>query len=353
MMVGRIRGSGPASKTSSRNEDRDANPMNDALPGEAVRRNHRQDEKSGPSMKALAETDLQTVLAKGSGTREKWLKKALLQVSDGELAAVDVYSILKVPDFASGLKEATGRSMYKSVCSRLALFSKGQQRFLAKECVLAQLFGGQAESQTSGRQDPANGGPTEATEDMLARVRAFVREKQGMELDQVAVGEPDGESVLQQEWVASQPNCEPDGECALQQDLCVPVVPQPFVPVVAQPLADPAPSANQQDTSAVAAIMARAVTVASAGKPDLSKERSKPKDRDAGKNGRKKAKSKRRSRSSSRSSSKSKAKKRRSRSKGKKRKSSSSSSSSRKSRKSRKSPKYSRSRSRDRKKRSS
>ena len=86
-------------------------------------------QKTGPSAKALAETDIQLVLAKGSGTREKrfgsqaraasepspacheskrapfpsphglvgsrWLKKALQQVQDGELPASEVYNILK------------------------------------------------------------------------------------------------------------------------------------------------------------------------------------------------------------------------------------------------------------------
>eukprot|EP00913_Durusdinium_trenchii_P029028 g27217.t1 len=131
-------------KKDSRNEDRDANPLNDSIPGEVVRRNEKS-QKSGPSTKALAETDIAAVLAKGSGTREKWLKKALQQVHDGELQAVDIYNILKVPDFASDLKDKTGRSMYKFLMSRISVFSKGQQRFLAKECSLAQMFGGEGQ----------------------------------------------------------------------------------------------------------------------------------------------------------------------------------------------------------------
>ncbi|CAJ1339658.1 unnamed protein product [Effrenium voratum] len=172
-------------KKDSRNEDRDANPMNDAIPGEVVRRNEKT-QKTGPSAKALAETDIQLVLAKGSGTREKWLKKALQQVQDGELPASEVYNILKVPDFAQDLKDKTGRSMYKFLISRISVFSKGQQRFLAKECTLAQLFGGEGGqsmgSEGSKQQDP------EAAEEMMARVRQFVRQQQGVELDQAVAG---------------------------------------------------------------------------------------------------------------------------------------------------------------------
>lgn len=230
-MVGRIRDPltgavlRASGKKDSRNEDRDANPMNDAIPGEVVRRSEKF-EKSGPSTKALAETDITAVLFKGSGTREKWLKKALQQVSDGELQAVDIYNILKVPDFAADLKEKTGRSMYKFLMSRISVFSKGQQRFLAKECPLAQQFGGGGAAEPmvdDSKQNP------EAAEEMMARVRQFVRQQQGVELDQAVAG------------VAA-----------------VPAVPAP-------PPAAPAalvPPAVRQDMSAVANIIARASNTA-------------------------------------------------------------------------------------------
>lgn len=230
-MVGRIRDPltgavlRASGKKDSRNEDRDANPMNDAIPGEVVRRSEKF-EKSGPSTKALAETDITAVLSKGSGTREKWLKKALQQVSDGELQAVDIYNILKVPDFAADLKEKTGRSMYKFLMSRISVFSKGQQRFLAKECPLAQQFGGGGAAEPmvdDSKQNP------EAAEEMMARVRQFVRQQQGVELDQAVAG----------------------------------IAPVPAVP--APPPAAPAalvPPAVRQDMSAVANIIARASNTA-------------------------------------------------------------------------------------------
>mmetsp|Transcript_19403 Transcript_19403/g.42840 ORF Transcript_19403/g.42840 Transcript_19403/m.42840 type:complete len:306 (-) Transcript_19403:61-978(-) len=230
-MVGRIRDPltgavlRASGKKDSRNEDRDANPMNDAIPGEVVRRSEKF-EKSGPSTKALAETDITAVLSKGSGTREKWLKKALQQVSDGELQAVDIYNILKVPDFAADLKEKTGRSMYKFLMSRISVFSKGQQRFLSKECPLAQQFGGGGAAEPmvdDSKQNP------EAAEEMMARVRQFVRQQQGVELDQAVAG----------------------------------IAPVPAVP--APPPAAPAalvPPAVRQDMSAVANIIARASNTA-------------------------------------------------------------------------------------------
>eukprot|EP00435_Cladocopium_sp_Y103_P061709 s327_g23.t1 len=197
--------------------------MNDAIPGEVVRRSEKF-EKSGPSTKALAETDITAVLSKGSGTREKWLKKALQQVSDGELQAVDIYNILKVPDFAADLKEKTGRSMYKFLMSRISVFSKGQQRFLAKECPLAQQFGGEGGAAEpivdDSKQNP------EAAEEMMARVRQFVRQQQGVELDQAVAG------------VAAVPPPPPAAPAAL------------------------VPPAVRQDMSAVANIIARASNTA-------------------------------------------------------------------------------------------
>lgn len=231
-MVGRIRDPltgavlRASGKKDSRNEDRDANPLNDAIPGEVVRRSEKST-KSGPSTKALAETDITAVLSKGSGTREKWLKKALQQIQDGELQAVDIYNILKVPDFAADLKEKTGRSMYKFLMSRISVFSKGQQRFLAKECPLAQQFGGEGAGPVladEGKQNP------EAAEEMMARVRQFVRQQQGVELDQAVAG----------------------------------VVPMPTPVQTAAPavVAPAIPPVVRQDMSAVANIIARASNTA-------------------------------------------------------------------------------------------
>eukprot|EP00438_Fugacium_kawagutii_P000941 Skav228063 [mRNA] locus=scaffold2067:187527:199696:+ [translate_table: standard] len=111
-------------------------------------------------------------------TQEKWLKKALQQVQDGELQAVDIYNILKVPDFAADLKEKTGRSMYKFLMSRISVFSKGQQRFLAKECPLAQQFGGEGGAAVApeGMDDSRN---PEAAEEMMASWHRRTAQVQG------------------------------------------------------------------------------------------------------------------------------------------------------------------------------
>eukprot|EP00440_Ansanella_granifera_P028036 gb/GFBE01030459.1/.p1 GENE.gb/GFBE01030459.1/~~gb/GFBE01030459.1/.p1 ORF type:complete len:361 (+),score=43.59 gb/GFBE01030459.1/:1-1083(+) len=261
-MVGRIRdpltGSiRTAGKKDSRNEDRDANPMNDALPGEVVRRSAKKNERSsGPSAKALAETDLQAVLAKGSGTREKWLKKALQQVQDGDLQAVEVYDIIKVADFASDLKDKTGRSIYRLLMSRLSLFSKGQQRFLSKECALAQYFGSEGSGPPAGSQssevprvDGSLGeGEGEAAEDMMARVRAFVRQQQGLDLDQAIAVAHHPDSSIQSLLQPMQP----------MQPMLVHPMPTPVEAVLAQPAVAP----PRQDMSAVANIIARASSAA-------------------------------------------------------------------------------------------
>jgi len=250
-MVGRIRDpltgsirSAGSRKESRKNEDRDANPLNDNIGSEVVRRSDRAKYvKQGPSTKALAETDLQAVLSKGSGTREKWLKKALQQVQDGELPAVEVYNILKVPDFSADLKDKTGRSIYRLIMSKLSLFSKGQQRFLAKECPLAQMFSGEGGGQAAGSESTPKAGE-EAAEAMMERVREFVRQQQGLELDQAAA----------QPVAQAAPQPVPSAESAFP----MPGMPG-SAPITAQSVGVKPP---RQDMSAVANILARASSAA-------------------------------------------------------------------------------------------
>lgn len=296
-MVGRIRDpttgkvQSSGGKKDNRNEDRDANPMNDSIPGEVVRRRQHKEERSGPSEKALADTDLQTILAKGSGTREKWLKKALQQVQDGDLPAQEVYNILRAPDFAADLKEKTGRSMFRYLCSKITVFSKGQQRFLTSQSSFAQMFGADG---TGARpaEDVGAAGSGEAVDDMMARVRAFVDAKNTADLAAADPPEPQvAAEVPSPAAFAQVPSSDAFVQvpAAIDPSLSKAPSPAPFalvpaamglfphnaVPVATPqaplaassfldvPLASPPPPVRRQDNSAVAMFAARAASAAS------------------------------------------------------------------------------------------
>lgn len=395
-MVGRIRDpttgkvQSSGGKKDNRNEDRDANPMNDSIPGEVVRRRQHKEERSGPSEKALADTDLQTILAKGSGTREKWLKKALQQVQDGDLPAQEVYNILRAPDFAADLKEKTGRSMFRYLCSKITVFSKGQQRFLTSQSSFAQMFGADG---TGARpaEDVGAAGSGEAVDDMMARVRAFVDAKNTADLATADPPEPQVAAEVPSPAAFAQvpsPDAFAQVPAAIDPSLSKAPSPAPFslvpaamalfphnvVPVATPqaplaassfldvPLASPPPPVRRQDNSAVAMFAARAAASASRfaasallvepspapklsleaeteAKPELGKESGDEKEQSKNESGNKKQ-----SRSASPSNSKLRAKKN-------KRKQQSSSSRSRQRSPSKPRRRSSRSRSRDRRRR--
>jgi len=157
---------------------RDSNPLFKRLPAEVVsRRAHKRQVATKPTKVAI---DLENVFRKKPDGRAKWLAKALMQVQEGRLSPHTLYDIVAHRLFVKDLTEKAGRRMYRSLHANLGVFSSKQQKFVEKECALAQLFA--ATAWNGNPKDEFQDDEEEATaavrEDMMARCRAFVRERQ-------------------------------------------------------------------------------------------------------------------------------------------------------------------------------
>eukprot|EP00928_Gymnodinium_smaydae_P062783 TRINITY_DN46567_c0_g1_i1.p1 TRINITY_DN46567_c0_g1~~TRINITY_DN46567_c0_g1_i1.p1 ORF type:complete len:380 (-),score=106.94 TRINITY_DN46567_c0_g1_i1:79-1218(-) len=171
----------------------DANPMNRRLPAEVVSRRQRPVEKRQAPQHVQAEKDdqhvtldLRQILEMNPDKRARWLSKALQQAQDGRVSPTDIYDVIAHARFASELSEKAGKRCYRVLHANLSLFSPKQQRFMEKECELAQLFRASAWEKAQGADEKGEAGAglsaAEASaammEEMMARCRAFVREKQ-------------------------------------------------------------------------------------------------------------------------------------------------------------------------------
>merc|ERR1712137_568575 len=112
--------------------------------------------------------------------RAKWLSKVLQRGQEGKAPLNTVYDIIAHQKFASDLADGVGRRMYRILSGHLGSFSQRQQRFLEGECKLAQLFKSPSPAASSSTPSTAD-----VTEDMMARCRSFIRQKQqeGLETD--------------------------------------------------------------------------------------------------------------------------------------------------------------------------
>lgn len=195
-----------------REDPRDCNPMFKRLPAEVVaRRGDRGGKKGQTTEKAPAATvELEQVLQKRADGRSKWLAKALIQASDGRMDAQSLYSVVAHNRFIEDLTEKTGNKMYRALHANLHVFSSKQRRFLEKDCALAKkyaktAFAGvqkDAPDEDSKQEQAAN-----AIEDMMARCRAFVREKQSERGERGEQGE-NGDDGAQEEAAAAEPSGE-------------------------------------------------------------------------------------------------------------------------------------------------
>ncbi|CAE8648480.1 unnamed protein product [Polarella glacialis] len=162
------------------NHGEDANPMNKALPNEVVRRKPKETQKA-VAESALVTTDRKVVLAMKPDQRSKWLAKGLQQAQEGRMQAASMFDIIAHQKFTADLKEneKIGKRMYRQLKGGLQLFSSKQQRHLASGCALAKEFGEEDEAEATAAGDSA-GPPVvdTAMEEMMARCRSFVREKQ-------------------------------------------------------------------------------------------------------------------------------------------------------------------------------
>ncbi|CAJ1330282.1 unnamed protein product [Effrenium voratum] len=172
-----------ANNPNDREDPRDCNPMFKRLPAEVVaRRTDRGGKKAAAQEKAPATTvELEQVLQKRPDGRAKWLAKALVQASDGRLEPQSLYSVVAHNRFIEELNDKVGKKMYRALHANLHVFSSRQKKFLEKECALARKYAKTAfegVAKEADGEDERQEQQASAVEDMMARCRAFVRERQ-------------------------------------------------------------------------------------------------------------------------------------------------------------------------------
>lgn len=168
------------------------------LPAEVVARRGDRNANKKPTAqeKAPAATvELEQVLSKRPDGRAKWLAKALVQASDGRMDSQSLYSVVAHNRFIEDLTEKSGKKMYRALHANLHVFSSRQRKFLEKECALARKYaatafqGIQKDNDEDERQEQA----ANAVEDMMARCRAFVRERQSERGERAENGGEEGD----------------------------------------------------------------------------------------------------------------------------------------------------------------
>lgn len=190
---GRPRGR-PASNSMLLPSGEDANPLNRRLPAEIVsrRRPNARGQKTEERLQEEVEMDMKAVLALKAEARPKWLAKACKMAEDGRTSVGELYNIVSSRKFAAGLPTRIGRKLASLLRDNLELFSDKQQRYLkSKECLLIAGYSADGE----GRNGLPNGSNIDKAgqdavveeqdsvdaaarmEEMMARCRAFVREK--------------------------------------------------------------------------------------------------------------------------------------------------------------------------------
>lgn len=149
--------------------------MNKSLPSEIITR--RQQARGKERDVEVATIDRKAVLAMKPEQRSKWLTRVLQHAQEGRVTPLALFDILAHQKFVADLNDKMGRRMYKEVKAKLDLFSGKQQKHLATGCAFAKQFG-QEEVKAAAPQAAAQDTATSTLEEMMARCRSFVREKQ-------------------------------------------------------------------------------------------------------------------------------------------------------------------------------
>lgn len=160
----------------------DANPLNRRLPAEVVSRRRPQQVAQVETTDDSVPLDRKVVFLMKPDKRQKWLTKALKQAGEGLVRASDLYDVIASTRFAEDVPYKLGQKMNRAVQQQLDLFSGKQQRYLSTESLLSTKFG-KVSAPEPEVEETANEGTDEGEaavsqmEEMMARCRAFVREK--------------------------------------------------------------------------------------------------------------------------------------------------------------------------------
>eukprot|EP00927_Polykrikos_kofoidii_P066289 TRINITY_DN61917_c0_g1_i1.p1 TRINITY_DN61917_c0_g1~~TRINITY_DN61917_c0_g1_i1.p1 ORF type:complete len:379 (-),score=66.85 TRINITY_DN61917_c0_g1_i1:123-1259(-) len=180
----------PGHDREAKREAQDANPLHKRLPAEIVSRRKRVDVAVEETAVTVT-VDRKFVFVMTPEQRVRWLNKALKLGAEGLLRMSDIYDLITSSRFADSVPYKLGRKMDKALRGQLELFSAKQQRFLVTEAQILLKFGkiprtsehsaSNAEIETacgatSGMAE-TDEGVEPRMEEMMARCRAFVREK--------------------------------------------------------------------------------------------------------------------------------------------------------------------------------
>jgi len=158
-----------------REDNRDANPLVNALPAQVVGRRRRAQPSQAELQGDTVTLDRQLVFLMKPEHRAKWLSNALEQMGqDQEIRASDIYDIIASNRFVDGVQPKLGRKMASLLLGQLELFSAKQKRFLSSEAALVAKFGVTPQQHAQSQQAEQQ---AQAADDMMARCAAFVREK--------------------------------------------------------------------------------------------------------------------------------------------------------------------------------
>lgn len=151
----------------------------------------------------------------------------LEQAADGRMDSQSLYSVVAHNRFIEELTDKAGKRMYRALHANLHVFSSRQRKFLEKECALARKYAATAFQgiQKDGDEDEKQEQAASAVEDMMARCRAFVRERQSERGERAENGgedeDGDGEGGVEAEAEEMKPPL-----------LTAPVAPPPVIPPV-------------------------------------------------------------------------------------------------------------------------
>lgn len=176
----------PGNVPNDREDPRDANPMYKRLPAEVVSR-RRHHEVVSTDGEDLVSVDRKAVFVLKPEQRLKWLAKALRQVEEGRLRPSDLYDVVSSSRFADNIPPKVGKKMGKALREQIGVFTGKQQKFLSEQAEITARFGAQpakassvpvSDSATPVSKEGDAGGNNIDVDEMMARCRAFVRDKQ-------------------------------------------------------------------------------------------------------------------------------------------------------------------------------
>lgn len=169
----------------------DANPLHASLAAEVIRRQPKAQKKEN-SAETPVTVDRKAILALNASQRQKWLSKALRQAVDGRLSAPQLYDVVSAAKFADGIEDKVGRRMCHWLKEHLTLFTNRQQRHLQESAAIFTKFRPRSESdgEQVRQREPSEpraeegdvasrraAAATETSEDMMSRIREFMRGK--------------------------------------------------------------------------------------------------------------------------------------------------------------------------------